>query len=68
MLSFDKLCKQGKNFSRLTGIKQEDFHKIVLQVRPKWEKFQKEKKVSGRRSKIKTLADEILLMSIYYRF
>ncbi len=68
MLSFDKLCKQGKNFSRLTDVKLEDFQKIVLKVSPKWEKFQKKKKVSGRRSKIKTLSDEILLMPIYYRF
>ena len=31
-------------------------------------KISKEKKVSGRPSKIKTLADGILLVSIYYRF
>ena len=56
MLSFEKLCNQSKFFARLTGIKLEQFHEIVRKVHPQWEKFQKKKKVSGRPSKIKTLA------------
>ena len=68
MLSFDKLCNQNRNFSRLTGIKLEEFLEIVEKVRPLWEKFQRKKKVSGRYSKIKTLEDEVLMLLIYYRF
>ncbi len=68
MLSFDKLCNQSKFFARLTGVKLEQFHEIVRKVHPRWERLQKQKKVSGRPSKIKTLADGILLVSIYYRF
>ena len=29
MLSFNKLSKQNKNFSRLTGVKIEEFREIV---------------------------------------
>lgn len=68
MLSFDRLCKQKKNFSRLTGVTVEEFQEIVRKVAPKWEVFQKKKKVSGRCSKLKTLEDEVLLVLIYYRF
>ena len=39
MLSFDKLCNQNREFSRLTGIKLDEFLKIVEKVRPQWEKF-----------------------------
>ncbi len=68
MLSFDRLCKQNKNFSRLTGVTVDEFREIVRKVTPKWEAFQKRKKLSGRCSKLKTLEDEILLVLIYYRF
>ena len=44
MLSFVKLCNQNKKFSRLTGVKLEEFLEIVKKVRPLWEKFQKKKK------------------------
>ena len=51
MLSFDRLCKQSKDFSRLTGVKLEEFREIIRKVAPKWKKFQKKKKVSGRHVK-----------------
>ena len=68
MLSFNKLSKQNKNFSRLTGVKIEEFHEIVQKTSPKWNEFIRKKKVSGRNSKLKTLEDEVLLVLIYYRF
>ncbi len=68
MLSFDRLCKQKENFSRLTGVTVEEFREIVRKVTPKWEAFQKKKKISGRASKLKTQEDEVLLVLIYYRF
>ena len=68
MLSFVKLCNQNKNFSRLTGVKLEEFLEIVNKVGLLWEKFQKSKKVSGRKSKLKTLEDEVLMLLMYYRF
>ena len=45
----------------------DEFLEIIRKVTPKWEVFQKRKKVSGRCSKLKTLEDEILLVLIYYR-
>lgn len=68
MLSLNKICNQKKNFSRLTGVSLEVFYEIVQKVRLKWNHFQKQKVVSGRNSKIKTLEDEVLLALIYYRF
>ena len=68
MLSFDRLCNQKKNFSRLTGTKLDEFCEIIRKVKPKWEEIQRRKKVSGRSSKLKTLEDKVLLVLIYYRF
>ena len=68
MLSFDRLCKQKKNFSRLTGVTPDEFREVIRKVTPKWKDFQKRKKVSGRCSKLKTLENEVLLVLIYYRF
>ena len=68
MLSFDRLCNEKKNFSRLTGVRLNEFHEIIRKVSPKWEEIQRKKKVSGRSSKLKTLEDEVLLVLIYYRF
>ena len=68
MLSFNKLCNKRTNFTRLTGVKIDDFKEIVEKVRPDWDKLQKKKKVSGRPSQLKTLEDEILLTLIFYRF
>ena len=68
MLSFDRLCSRCKDFSRLTGVKLEEFREIIRKVTPRWEEFQKKKKVSGRQSKLKSLEDEVLLLLIYYRF
>lgn len=53
MLGFDRLCNQNKKFSRLTGVKLEEFREIVRKVRSKWNDFQK--KFFGRNSKIKSL-------------
>ena len=37
MLSFTKLCNQKLNFTRLIGIKVEEFQKIVEKVRVDWD-------------------------------
>ena len=57
MLSFDKLCNQKKNFSRLTGAKFDEFREIIRKARPKWEEIQRRTKVPGRSSKLKTPPD-----------
>jgi hypothetical protein len=53
------LKKQTVNFERLTGGKLNSLKEIVEKVRPSWEEIQESKKVSGRRSHLKTLEDEI---------
>ena len=57
MLSFDKLCNKSKVFAILTGVKLEQFHEIAKEKESFREVFQD-----------KTLADEILLIILYYRF
>lgn len=68
MLSFERVCNQKKNFSRLTGVKLSEFCEILRKVSPKWDEVQQKKKIAGRTSKLKTLEDEVLLVLIYYRF
>ena len=68
MLSFNKLCNQRVNFTRLTGVKVEEFREIVERVRPDWDTLQEKKKIFGRASRLKTLEDEVLLVLVYYRF
>ena len=64
MLSFERLCNKEKNFSRLTGVRLDEFREIIRKVRPKWTEIQMRKKVSGRNSKLKTLEDEVLLDTV----
>jgi len=51
-------------FRQLTGLKVEEFQKIVEKVRQEWERIEKQKKCHGR---IGTLEDKILCVLIYYR-
>jgi IS5 family transposase len=53
---------------RVTGVSVKVFIAIVEMVRPDWDRLQGMKKVSGRRSHIRTLEDEVLMLLIYYRF
>lgn len=56
------------NFTRLTGVKVEEFRKIVERVRVDWDTLHKKKKISGRVSRLKTLGNEVLVVLIYYNF
>ena len=68
MISYVDVKKQAVNFERLTGVKIGRFSEIAEKVRPLWDKIQSDKKVSGRKSHLATLEDEVLLVLIYYRF
>ena len=45
-----------------------EIREIVRKVTPKWDAFQRKKKISGRCSKLKILEDKVLLVLTYYRF
>ncbi|WP_349967716.1 transposase family protein [Wolbachia endosymbiont of Armadillidium arcangelii] len=66
-ISYEKIAKTPYIFCQLTGLKVEEFQKIVKKVRQEWERIEKEKKCHGRKSRIGTLEDKILCVLIYYR-
>ncbi|WP_349967754.1 transposase family protein [Wolbachia endosymbiont of Armadillidium arcangelii] len=66
-ISYEKIAKTPYIFYQLTGLKVEEFQKIVKKVRQEWERIEKEKKCHGRKSRIGTLEDKILCVLIYYR-
>ncbi|UIP91517.1 hypothetical protein IYZ83_005170 [Wolbachia pipientis] len=49
-LNYHNLKKYRRNFLDITGLKVEEFEKIVEKVRPEWEKIEKQKKCHGRKS------------------
>ncbi|WP_410541769.1 transposase family protein [Wolbachia endosymbiont (group A) of Aleiodes leptofemur] len=51
----------------VTGLKIEEFEKVVEKVRPEWEKVQEQKKCHGRTSRLPVLEDKILCIILYYR-
>ncbi|QOD38184.1 transposase family protein [Candidatus Wolbachia massiliensis] len=59
--------KHPRNFRDITGLKIEEFEKIVKKVRPEWEKLEKQKKRHGRTAKLPTLEDKMLCVILYYR-
>lgn len=67
MIDFKILKHRSEIFARVTGVKLEDFYKIVDKVRPSWNKLQESKLCHGRSSNLKSLENEILLVLIYYR-
>lgn len=42
-LNYHNLKKHRRNFRDITGLKVEEFEKIVEKVRPEWEKIEKQK-------------------------
>ena len=65
--SYHNLKKHTRNFRDITGLKVEEFEKIVEKIRPEWEKLEKKKKCHGRMSNLPTLEDKILCVILYYR-
>lgn len=67
MIDFKVLKHRREIFARVTGVKLEDFYKIVAKIRPSWNKLQASKLCHGRNSNLKSLENEILMVLIYYR-
>ncbi|MFP3020917.1 MAG: hypothetical protein ACEY3F_06355 [Wolbachia sp.] len=59
-LNYHNLKEQPRNFRDVTGLKIEEFEKVVEKVRPEWEKVQEQKKCHGRTSRLPVLEDKIL--------
>ncbi|QOD38823.1 transposase family protein [Candidatus Wolbachia massiliensis] len=66
-LNYHKVNKHPRNFRDITGLKIEEFEKIVKKVRPEWEKLEKQKKRHGRTAKLPTLEYKMLCVILYYR-
>lgn len=66
-LNYHNLKEHPRNFRDVTGLKIEEFEKVVEKVRPEWEKVQEQKKCHGRTSRLPMLEDKILCIILYYR-
>lgn len=66
-LNYHNLKEHPRNFRDVTGLKIEEFEKVVEKVRPEWEKVQEQKKCHGRTSRLPVLEDKILCIILYYR-
>jgi hypothetical protein len=67
-LNYKKLKVQKHNFLQLTGVKVEEFDKIVELVKPLWQStVESKKKTAGRTARLKTIEDKVLCVLIYYR-
>ena len=66
-LSYEKLSLTPGTFLQLTGLNVADFNKVVTQVRPEWEKKERQKKLDGRPPILSALQDQMLCLMIYYR-
>lgn len=66
-LNYHNLKKHPGNFRDITGLRIEEFEKVIEKMRPEWEKMEKQKKRHGRTSNLSTLEDKILCVILYYR-
>lgn len=76
MLTYAKLARKGDKVSRFTGLNQAQFALIAARLKPLWEKAEL-KRLSrpnrqrvigaGRRYKLSTLEDKLLLILMFYR-
>lgn len=65
-LNYHRVSKHPRNFRDITGLKIEEFEKIVEKVRPEWKKLEKQKKRHGRIANLPTLEDKMLCVILYY--
>lgn len=76
MLNFNTLSQHPVRFKRLTGVTLKGFETLKEKVQPIWER-QRKKRLErpdririiggGRKSKLKTFEDELLLLLVFYR-
>ena len=66
-LRFTRLSKRPNTFKQITGLKVNEFNKVVEEIRRDWKDLEDKKKVEGRPCVIETLEDKVLCIFIYYR-
>lgn len=77
MLRFSKICGKGRTLHQLTGLNLEQFTKLADRLEPLWEeaetkrlstRLRKHGLGQGRRYKLETIHDKLLLVLVFYRF
>jgi len=66
-LTYQRLKGKPVNFLKLTGLKVEEFDKIVIKLKPAFEELEAKKLLAGRTSHLPTIEDKLLCVFIYYR-
>jgi len=76
MLRFEKLSRHPERFRRLTGVTLREFEKLKEKTWPVFERLRKQRldrsdrvraPGAGRRTKLKTFENELLLLLVFYR-
>jgi hypothetical protein len=66
-LNYQRIKRQPVIFQKLTGLKVEEFDKIVIRLKPAFEQMEAKKLIAGRSSHLPSLEDKLLCVFIYYR-
>ena len=67
-MNYVRLSRKPVVFLRLTGVKVKEFETICVRLNPLWKaEIEAKKSCVGRQSKLKTLADKVVALLIYYR-
>src|ERR1700743_1767420 len=66
-LNYNRLKNQPVSFLKLTGLKVEEFDKIVTRLKQSFERMEAKKLLAGRTSHLTTIQDKLLCVFIYYR-
>ena len=65
---YTKLIKRPTTFKGVTGLTLSEFYRVLKKITPPFRnKYIKHKKLSGRPSGIKGIANKLLCLLIYYR-
>jgi IS5 family transposase len=66
-ISYEKLCRGGGAFVRLTGLTVAEFETVLGRVRVAWDAQEGKKAVSGRPHALMGLENHLLALLVYYR-
>jgi len=66
-LTYARLKKQPASFLKLSGLKVEEFDKLMLKLKASYEEMESKKLLAGRTSHLASMEDKFLCVFIYYR-
>jgi len=65
-LTYEKLIKRSLSFKRISGLRIEEFNRLVTRIEPSFQQLEANKLRQGRTCHLPTLEDKLLCVLIYY--